>query len=64
MNAADATLPPVARQCGDSQILAKQSVFGSGVKVSVLTVADDKVDCFISISSGECSGDSGDEKIE
>ena len=59
MNAADATLPPVARQCGDSQILAKQSVFGSGVKVSVLTVVGDKVDFCISTFSGNVQGRAG-----
>ena len=59
MNAADATLPPVARQCGDSQILAKQSVFGSGVKVSVLTVVGDKVDSSISTFSGNVQGTVG-----
>ena len=59
MNAADATLPPVARQCGDSQILAKQSVFGSGVKVSVLTVVGDKVDSSISTFSGNVQGTAG-----
>jgi len=48
-----------ARGALGNRILAKQSVFGSGVKVSVLTVVCDKVDSSISTFSGNVQGTAG-----